>query len=292
MKLRLSTYVLSIIATTTFVIPGCSFNNTISTSSISTTSDTQGKKEIKVSGSTSSYKAIKILAESYEIKNKTIKANLLPANQSEVTIAGVKEGLLEIGSISKVLKPEENDGTLEYKEIAKDALLVATNSSIKKVKNLTTEQLKGIYSGQIKNWQEVGGNDAKIVVLDRPEDESAKRLLRKHYLGETLTNSPEAVVLREEGDLITAIQNIPDSIGAFSAAYAISNKLPVNYLSLNGVEVIPENIKSGKYSMVRDIGIIYKKAPDDAVKQFLDFILSQEGKRVLIKEGFTPSTEK
>ncbi len=292
MKFNFTTWVLLAATTITLTIQGCISNNTISTINDKTAINAPTQTEIKISGSSSSYRAIKVLAESYEIKNKNIKANFLPPNQSETAIAGVKEGIFEIASISKALKPEDNDGTLQYHEVAKDALLVATNSSVKGVKNLTTEQLKGIYSGKIKNWKEVGGNDGQIVVLDRPEDESAKRLLRKHYLGSELKNTPEAVILKEEGDLISAIQNTPNSIGAFSLAYAIANKLPVNHLSLNGIEALSENVKSGQYPMVRAIGLVSKKIPNDEVKQFIDFILSQEGKGILNQTGFTPSSEK
>jgi phosphate transport system substrate-binding protein len=292
MKFNFTAFVLLVVTTTSFLITGCTSTNTVSSKTDNNISQNQNQTEIKITGSSSSYRSIKLLAESYEIKNKNIKANFLPANQSETAIAGVQEGIFEIASISKALKPEENDGTLQYQEVAKDALLVATNSSVKGVKNLTAEQLKGIYSGKIKNWKEVGGHDGQIVVLDRPEDESAKRLLRKYYLGQELKNSPEAVILREEGDLISAIQNTPNSIGAFSLAYAIANKLPVNHLSLNGVEALPENVKSGQYPMVRIMGIVFKKNSNDRVKQFIDFILSKEGSRILSKAGFSPSTEK
>jgi phosphate transport system substrate-binding protein len=122
---------------------------------------------------------------------------------------------------------------------------------------VTTEQLKGIYSGSIKNWQELGGPDAKIVVLDIPK-EVAENLLRKYYLSQDLKISSEAVVLRRESELIAAIQNTPYSIGAFSLAYAISHKLPVNHLSLNGVEPSLENIKNNKYPMIIPIGITIK----------------------------------
>lgn len=291
MKLNLTRIPFLIVASGLFAgLSGCTINasrNVGSSSSIDTP-----QQEIKIGGSSSSYSAMKILADAYSAKVKNTLITFLPASQSEVTIAGVNDGLIDLGSISKQLKPAETGDTLEYREVAKDGLLVATHSNVKNITNLTTENLKAIYSGKAKNWQEFGGIDAKIVVLDRPEDESAKKLLRKYYLGADLKNSPLSVVLRKESDLIAAIQSTPNSIGAFSLANAISNKLPVNRLSLNGVAPTSENIKSVRYKMVRDIGIVSKKATKSHVKALVDFASTSEGAAVLNQSGFVPVNQK
>jgi phosphate transport system substrate-binding protein len=278
-----------IIASVIFVgLSGCSTN------APSNPSDnyTEAQQEIKIGGSSSTYTAMKILADAYSSKVKNTKVTFLPPSQSEVAIAGVKDGLIDLGSISKQLKPEEAGDALQYHQVAKDALVLATNPSVKNIKNLTTENLQAIYSGKAKNWQEFGGIDAKIVVLDRPEDESAKKLLRKHYLGKDLKNSPSSVVLRKESDLIAAIESTPNSIGVFSLAYAISKKLPVNRLSINGIEPTSENIKSEKYKMVRDIGMVSKKAPKSHVQALLDFASTSDGTALLNQSGFVVVNQK
>ncbi|BAZ66174.1 MAG: substrate-binding domain-containing protein [Pelatocladus maniniholoensis HA4357-MV3] len=252
----------------------------------------QAQQEIKISGYSSVYPALKVLASAYEAKNPTTTISILTPTKSEATISGVKDGLLDIGTLSRELKIEEKEGKIEYYLLAKDALLIATHPSVTDIMNLTTEQLKGIYSGKIKNWKELGGFDAKIVVLDRTENEPAKYLLRKYYLGQDLKVSSEAIVLRNEDEVIAAIQNIPYSIGAFSFAYAISNNLPVNRLSLNGVEPSIKNIKNNKYQMLRQIGITIKKLPAKPVQEFVNFATSKVGKEELAKYSFVASTEK
>ncbi len=171
-------------------------------------------------------------------------------------------------------------------------MVVATHPSVKGVTNLQTSQLKAIYSGKVTNWQKLGGPDAKIVLLDRPEDESAKKLLRQYYLGKELKNAPAAVIMRQEPELINALQNTPYSIGAFSLAYAISNKLPVNRLSLNGVEPTTANVEAGKYKMIRNIGIVKSKKPSATTQEFFNFAFSNEGSNVLRQLSFAPSTQK
>lgn len=252
--------------------------------------ESQPQQTIKISGSGSVYPPLQVLAKAYEKKAKDTKITFLPANQTSGGIIGVKDGLVEIGAASRKLKPEENKGAIESREIARDALMVATHPSVTGVTNLQPNQLRGIYRGKIWNWRQLGGPDASIIVLDRPEDESAKKLLRQYYLGNTLKITTSAVLLQQEPELIDALQNTPYSIGAFSAAYATANQLPVNRLSLNDIAPTVENIIASKYKMVRPIVIVWKNPPSTATQKFIEFMSSQEGAKELQKSSFAPST--
>ncbi|MGB3637512.1 MAG: substrate-binding domain-containing protein [Rivularia sp. (in: cyanobacteria)] len=262
------------------------------TSNSTTIAEVKTQQEIKLGGSSSTHTAIKLLADTYAVQNQNVKFTFLPKGQSGSGIAGVKKGLRDVAGVSRKLKPEEDDGSVIYRQLASDGLVVATHESVKGISNLTTQQLKAIYSGAVTNWQELGGANEEIVVLDRPEDESAKKLLRNNYLGKELKNAPKAAVMRYEPELINALQNTPYSIGTFSLAYAISNKLSVNRLNLNGIEPTPENIKSGKYKMVRSIGVVWGTKPSEATQEYLDFAFSEKGAEILNNSGFVPSTEK
>ena len=265
-------------------IASCSSGNSIQ-------AEVPTQQEIKIVGSSSTYRAARVLAKAYEDKTKNVKFTFLPKSQSSSGIAGVKRGLVDVGTVSRTLKPEEDNGSIVYREFATDGLVVATHPSVKGVNNLLTSQLKAIYSGEVTNWQEFGSNNAEIVVLDRPEDESGKRLLRQYYLGKTLKNAPKAVIMRHEPELIDTLKSTPNSIGAFSLAYAISNELPVNRLSLNNIEPTPENVQTGKYKMVRELGIVYSGKTTPKTQGFIDFIFSEKGKEVLRQYHFVPSAE-
>jgi phosphate transport system substrate-binding protein len=250
--------------------------------------DSQAQTVIKIGGSSSTVTVLKVLAQAYQAQHKTVKIEFISTSQSEGAIAALKNDIIDIAGSSHQLKPEENDGKIQYRELAQDLLLVATNKSVKGVNNLSTKQLKAIYKGDITNWRQLGGVDAAIVVLDRPEDESAKKLLRKYYLGEEKTTT-KAVILNKEGELIETLQNTPNSIGAFSLAFSLLNQLPVNHLNLNGVAPKAQNFATGQYQMVRHIGILWDKAPSAPTQGFVNFILSKEGEKVLQKNGFVPA---
>lgn len=284
--MKLNTWFTLALGTSIAMLVSCTPNTTNKATNVE-----QAQQEIKITGAGSPYPAMKVLAAAYEAKTENTVITFLPKSQSPGGIAGAKDKLVDLGTVTRTLKPEEDDGSLVYREIAKDGLVVATNPSVVGVTNLQTEQLKAIYSGKVTNWQKLGGPDATIIVLDRHEDESAKKLLRKYYLGSDLKNAPEAVILRHEADLIAAVQSTPYSIGAFSLAYAIANQLPVNRLSLDGVEPTPENIQSGKYTMARRLGIVYPQTPSDNAQTFIDFAFSKEGGNHLLESGFIPSSQ-
>ncbi|OLP18887.1 phosphate ABC transporter substrate-binding protein [Leptolyngbya sp. 'hensonii'] len=267
-------------------LPSCSTNTTAPSAPTTATVAPNPQAAIKAGGSSSTVDFLRTMTAAYEARAKTGQITLLEPGQSENIVAGVKQGLIDIGVLSKSLKPEDLGSGLESREVARDALLVATHPSVTGVKNLTTANLKAIYSGSVTNWRQLGGPDAEIVVLDRPEDESAKRLLRKHYLGKELQNAPNAVVLRKEGELIQTIQSTPYSIGAFSLAHAISHNLPVNRLSLNNIAPTPENMKTGQYPMYRTITIVWNKKASQATQSFISYISGEPGIAVLEQAGF------
>lgn len=263
-------------------------SNTPTTTAESPELNPQAQQTIRIVGAATPYPAMKLLASAYEKQASDTKIDFLESSQTAGGIAGVKEKLVDIGTVTREPKAEEVADELTYRKLAQDALLVATNPSVEGVSNLTTEDLRAIYSGQATNWQEFGGPDAAIVVLDRPEDESAKWLLRKYYLGPDLTISPDAIVLRDESDLAEATQTTPYAIGAFSLSKAISNNLPVNRIILDGVAPTPENLREGNYSMARTLGIVWYGTPSETTQEFIDFIFSEAGADVLLKAGFAP----
>jgi phosphate transport system substrate-binding protein len=271
------------------LLPLCSCTQSNSTQLNSTTSTPVA---IKVGGSSSTVGLLNILETNYSASHKNVKITQLKPGQSESIIEGIKLKVVDVGTISKsALKVGKNDSLLNSREIVQDLLLVATHPSVTSVKNLTTKNLQDIYSGTVANWQQVGGPNAKIVLLDRPEDESAKQILRKYYLGKDLKNSPQAVVFRKEGELIQAIQSTPYSIGAFSLAHAVSHQLPVNRLSLNGFAPTPANFKTDKYPMVRQIAVVWHKNPSATTQNFIQYISSPPAMSAMERAGFMPITE-
>ncbi|MGD1808803.1 substrate-binding domain-containing protein [Dapis sp. BLCC M126] len=230
-------------------------------------------KEMKIGGSSEGYPIMEILANAYE--NDSIEITFMPSSQSSGGIRGVQDGFINIGVISKELTAVETPENIKYIPIAKNFLVLITNENVKGVSNLSTEQIQGIYNGTISNWKEFGGPDAKIVLLDIPEDETEKQILRENILGENLQVISTAILFQEDDEVLEAVANTPYSIGVIPDSEELK-EFSVNTLSLNNVVPNKANIQNGKYKMSQTIGIVFSSEPTSETQEFIDFVLTQE----------------
>jgi phosphate transport system substrate-binding protein len=249
----------------------------------------QPRQTIRISGSGTCLPLVKLIAQAFQEKNPNIEVKFLPSGHSKAGISGVDQGILEIGAVSRRLKPTEKVLGVNYYCLSNDGLAIGTSKGLD-IKGITSEAVRKIYSGEITNWQELGGPDAEIVVLDRNEDESAKIILRQYVLGKNLKITPQAINLYFESDMINAVEETSYAIGYFSLGYALSENLDINLLELDGVAPTVENILAGKYRMVRPLGIVTKKE-GEAVRKFVEFALSSEAKETMKENGFAPCPE-
>ncbi len=245
---------------------------------------------IKISGSGTCTPLLKKLAKVYESKHPESRIVFLPSGHSSFGIKGTAGGTLDIGAVSRELKAEEKKYKLNYYLVSNDGLVMAVHPSVK-ITDIDTQQVRNIYNGKIRNWKELEGQDGEIVVLDRNEDESAKIILRKYVLETNLEIAEKAIPLFYESDMVETLTTTPNTIGYLSLGYAISENLKIRVLSLDGVEATVENIQSGKYRMIRPLGIVVKGPPKGLKKDFIKFIFSIAGQRVMTENGFAPAAK-
>ncbi|MGD1704067.1 substrate-binding domain-containing protein [Dapis sp. BLCC M229] len=236
------------------------------------------QEEIKIGGSSEGYPIIEILVDAYE--NDSIEITFMPSSQSSGGIRGVQDGLINIGVISKQLTAAETPENLKYIPIAKNCLVLITNENVKGVSNLSTGEIQGIYNGTISNWKELGGPDAKIVLLDIPEDETEKQIFREHHLGENLQVVSTAILFQEVHHILEAVATTPYSIGIMSNSEKLK-ELTINIPSINNIVPNKTNIQNRKYKMSQTIGIIFSPQATSGTQEFIDFVVSREAKEKL-----------
>lgn len=244
------------------------------------------RQTIKIGGSSEAYEVMEILTEAYAAEKEAkqaIEFEFFPPSQTSGGVQGVKDGVIDIGLTSRKLKDSEKDSTIQYRAIAQSPMLLATNENVS-IKNLTTEQIQGIYSGQITNWQELGGPDAEIILLDLPEDEADKKLLRRHYLG-NIKISSKAIIFSEDDQIIKALLSTPYSIGTLAKDDDISKK-SINIVTLDGISASPESITQGKYKLSYTIGIVFSHTANPDTQDFIDYIFSELGHKKLVSAGY------
>lgn len=237
---------------------------------------------INAGGSTSVEKAAKTALEEFVALNPNVTFEY-DATGSSTGIKNVKDSTYKLGFSSRELKEEEKEGC-ESKAIALDGIALSVNPN-NKVKDLTVEQILGIYTGEITNWSEVGGDDANIVVVSR-ENGSGTRGAFEEIVGIEDNLTEEAIIKSGNGEVASYIANEKNAIGYISFVTLKSNEDKISGLNVNGVEPTVANVQSKEYALSRPFVMIYKTENlNDAEKAFIDFLFTEEGQSLLEEAG-------
>ena len=248
---------------------------------------TDRQQKITIAGSTTILPVSEDWANDYYRKARVLVN--VQGGGSTNGIVLVKTGKVDIGASSRALSDEEMKG-LRKIEIGKDALAVVVNVN-NKVDNISTEQLRGIFAGKIKNWKEIGGEDKPIQVVNRESGSGTRTTFEelvmcphhgdKRHCPEMLLS---AIVVNSNAEVKRTVELVPDSIGYFSFGFLDETVKP---LSLNGVSALEEEVHAGNYPLAR--GLYYLVRADNkskTVADFIAYIMLPEAQVALSHEGF------
>ncbi|MBI1424840.1 MAG: phosphate ABC transporter substrate-binding protein [Gammaproteobacteria bacterium] len=227
------------------------------------------------------------LAKAYE-KKTGIKVALNGGGATK-GIRDAADGKIDIGGACRpVIDGEAEERNAYQVPVAWDALAVIANPQ-NPVQSITTQQLRDIYLGKIKNWSELGGPNAPIeLYVRRGKISGVGRTLRALVFANYDQEFPGAkFVVKSTGPLEKAIEENPLAIGTTGIASAKRRKVKI--LALNGKEPSYENIKNGSYLLYRPLYLVTKgNSADQKVKDFITFALSREGRDVIRRAGSVP----
>lgn len=240
------------------------------------------QKTVSTDGSTSMEKVIGYLSEAYMGKNSDVKVTY-NSTGSGAGIQAVQEGRCDIGLASRNLKDEEK-ANLNETVVAIDGIAVIVNPE-NPVADLTVEQIAQVYTGEVTNWQEVGGDDAPIVCIGR-EAASGTRDGFESIIG-TADNCKYAQELTSTGDVVQTVSSNPNAIGYASLA-SVSDQ--VQTISVEGIMPSDETILNGDYKIQRNFVLVTKKDKEltGSAKDFFDFCMSSQADEYITKAGAVP----
>jgi phosphate transport system substrate-binding protein len=216
-------------------------------------------------------------------------------------LAALIGGSCEIASSSRQIKAQEislaQKKGVEPKEfkVALDGLAVVVNPN-NPVSKLTLDQLAGIFTGKITNWKEVGGSDAKIVVLSREVNSGTHVYFKEHVLRKNDAKSQEefsadALLLSSSQAIADEVKQNQDAIGYYGMGYIGKDHKAIDVAKDSSsayVSPTTANVISGAYPISRPLYIYVNGEPKGAVKDFLDYILSADGQAIVSKVDFVP----
>lgn len=241
---------------------------------------------VATDGSTSMEKVIGALGEAFTKANPDATFTYNPTGSGS-GITAVSEGRCDIGLSSRALKDEEKSQGLVETTLALDGIAIIVNKE-NTVEDLSLDDIAKIYTGEITNWSEVGGEDADIVLIGREAGSGTRDGF------ESITGTSDSCKYRQEltstGDVITTVSSNPGAIGYASLAAV---KDTVKKVSVDGVEATEETVKDGSYKVQRPFVLVTKDGTElsEAAQAFFNYVTSKDAADIILAAGAVPVAE-
>lgn len=240
---------------------------------------------VRVSGSTTLLSLIQEASIEFMDVNPRARVDV-QGGGSSAGITQLKSGIVQIANSSRELKGDEAGGGLVDHKIAFDIIAIIVNPSMR-IRNLTGEQAKSIFTGRVKNWKALGGPDKEIVVVVRDQASGTREMFDQKALGSTkehpVESEPTAIECSSNGMVQEIVATTTNAIGYLS--YGFVNNT-VRAVKVNGVPPDVGNATSGRYPMARWLHMFTRGRPGGLVKGFIDFVLSPEFQRKVVSREY------
>ena len=235
---------------------------------------------VSTDGSTSMEKVINSLGESFMAMNKDVKFTYNPTGSGS-GIQAVSEGRCDIGLSSRALKSDEKESGLTETVLALDGIAIVVSPE-NPVSDLDVDTIAKIYTGEITNWKDVGGNDAEIVLIGREAGSGTRDGF------ESITGTKDSCAYRQEltstGDVINTVSKNPNAIG-YASLSAVGES--VKALTVGGVAATEDTVRDGSYVVQRPFVLVTKTGSElsPAAQAFFDYATSGEVADIIANAG-------
>ncbi|MDF1583779.1 MAG: phosphate ABC transporter substrate-binding protein [Methyloprofundus sp.] len=226
------------------------------------------------------------IAKRFETLHPNVRIDVQTGGSSR-GINDARTGLADIGMASRALKNNETD-LLSF-TIALDGISMIINQA-NPITALDQQQIIAIYTGKILNWQDVGGNDAPITVVNKAEGRSTLELFLHHF-GLSNTEIKPHVVIGDNQQGIKTVSGNPNAIGYVSvgsAEYEAMHNVPIKLLPLDNIVASVENIRNRSFPLSRPLNLVTREAPTGTAKAFIDFASSAQINDLIEAQYFVP----
>ena len=262
---------------------GGASGTTTASGAAQTSAETEVKGTVSTNGSTSMQKVISTLSEQFMNDNGGITVTYDPTG-SGTGIEAVKNGSTDIGLSSRKLKDSESG--LTATTVALDGIAIIVNKD-SKVEDLTVEQIASIFTGEVTNWKDVGGDDLEISCIGRESGSGTRDGF------ELVTKTSDKCKLAQEltstGAVISAVQNNKNAIG-YASLSAVDGQSGVKAVKVAGVECSEATVLDGSYAIQRPFVLVTKDGVklSDAAQKFFDYATSSAASDLIRKAGAVP----
>jgi phosphate transport system substrate-binding protein len=252
----------------------------------------EGLDTVTITGSTTVMPLVEICAEEFNMLQDDVMVTVSGVGGSGVGIKNVASGFSDIGMSSRQVRADEIElygDNFSERLIGYDAICIAVSGSVYEagVTNLSRNQLRAIYNGNVTNWRELGGPDREIYAVARMVGSGTGDLFNELVMGDLKTDTLGAdTYTQNNAEMKTAITKSDKAIGYLGFNYVQDGNLSA--VAYEGVFPTTEGIKSETYPLSRPLYVMTWNEPDEGEQAFIDFLLGDEGQSIVEEIGFLP----
>ncbi len=246
-----------------------------------------GGDRIVIEGTGDSQSLLRRLAQAFEQRHPGTTVEVPDSIDSAGGIKATARGECDLGRIARPLKAREREYGLNYRLFAYSPVVFAANLPSKCLDSLSPDQVRGIFSGKIRDWAELGEcEEHKIYVAVREEGDSSRQVVEREIAGIAAEGARAGKMLYSTPETVQVLAEHPHTI-AYLPLAAIS-KVDVTVLGIDGVSPSEKNVQGGKYRLVSPFGLVWRGELSGTSRIFVDFIFSAEGRQIIRAEGGWP----
>jgi phosphate transport system substrate-binding protein len=278
-------------------LAGCGNNNDTSSKDNGSGSST-AKQDISGTVTAAGSTALQPLAEeaaneiqsTYPKLSVTVQGGGSGTGVNQVAAGAVNIGNSDVPSADKI-EDKSKAGKLVDTKVAGIGFALVVNKDVK-VQSLKEDQIQGIFSGKLKNWKEVGGNDEKINVINRPASSGTRANFEKLLMNGVKVDDSIGTAQDSNGAVEQSVNSTPGAISYLALSYLVGDKKDsLTTLKINDVEATTANISAKKYPFWAYEYMITNGEPKDAVKGYIDFVTGDKFAAKVTEMGYIPMSE-
>lgn len=241
------------------------------------------QEKIIIAGTGDSQELLRDLAARFEQNNPGKKIEVPDSIGSSGAIRATAMGRSDLGRVARPIKEKEKKYGLSYRLFAYSPVVFVVNPSVKTIDNLTFDQIIGIYSGQVTRWEELGGKQGKIYIVNREKGDSSRSSLEKNIPGFKEIEQPAGKIVYSTPEAVRILRENQNTIGY--APLAMIRETDLKVLRLNGIEPTQANVQKRIYRATVALGLVWKGRLEGLAAEFVDYLFSSQAQRVISEYG-------
>lgn len=247
-----------------------------------------GQDKLIIPGTGDSQVLLRILGRAFQQTHPGTMIDIPDSIGSAGGIRAVINGKAQLARVGRSLKANEAQSGLAYRVFAYSPVVFAVNQTQDCVSGLSSQQVVAIYSGRIRNWSELEGcADNRIYVANREEGDSSLTVIKAKIPGFMEIATPTGEIVYSTPETVEILSRHPNTIGYLPLS-AI-RRTAIKPLRLDGVAPTPTNFRNGDYPLILPLALVWKESPSGLAREFVEFLSSAEGQRLIAVEGLVPA---